>query len=335
MTVKLLDGGRYKVDIRPRGATGRRIQRIFNKKADAVAFEKYVISNMHDKDWLDKPTDHRRLSELLDRWWELHGRSHKYGEKRQRELKRVISDMGNPRLSKINKGFIAEYRSQRLYEGVKASTVNRDLSTLRGLFRVLTEAEDLHAENPLKGITDLKQERPEMSYLSTEEIERLLSALSGDARRLTVLCLSTGGRWGESLNMLAQNMMHGKVTFTKTKNGKARTVPISDEVMKYVKTKTTGRLFDVDYVDYRKVLREVKPDLPKGQATHVLRHTFAAHFMINGGNILTLNKILGHSKIEQTMTYAHFSPDHLSDAIHLNPLSDGIHIPSTKMVNSG
>ena len=29
MTVKLLDGGRYKVDIRPRGATGRRIQRIF------------------------------------------------------------------------------------------------------------------------------------------------------------------------------------------------------------------------------------------------------------------------------------------------------------------
>ena len=104
MTVKLLDGGRYKVDIRPRGATGRRIQRIFKKKADAVAFEKYVISNMHDKDWLDKPTDHRRLSELLDRWWELHGRSHKYGEKRQRELKRVISDMGNPRLSKINKG---------------------------------------------------------------------------------------------------------------------------------------------------------------------------------------------------------------------------------------
>ncbi|HIE9131229.1 phage integrase [Klebsiella variicola] len=94
--------------------------------------------------------------------------------------------MGNPRLSKINKRFIAEYRSQRLYEGVKASTVNRDLSTLRGLFRVLTEAEALHAENPLKGITDLKQERPKMSYLSTEEIERLLSALSGDARRLTV-----------------------------------------------------------------------------------------------------------------------------------------------------
>lgn len=134
--------------------------------------------------------------------------------------------------------------------------------------------------------------------------------------------------------MLAQNMMHGKVTFTKTKNGKARTVPISDEVMKYVKTKTTGRLFDVDYVEYRKVLKEVKPDLPKG------RYACFASYLCSAlhdqwGNILTLNKILGHSKIEQTMTYAHFSPDHLSDAIHLNPLSNGIHIPSTKMVNSG
>ncbi|HFT0372048.1 TPA: tyrosine-type recombinase/integrase [Klebsiella pneumoniae] len=335
MTVKLLEGGRYKVDIRPRGTAGRRIQRIFNKKADAVAFEKYVITNMHDKDWLDKPTDQRRLSELLVRWWELHGRSHRYGDKRLRELKRVINDMDDPRFSKISKGFVAEYRSQRLYEGVKASTVNRDLSTLRGLFRVLIEAEDLHADNPFNGITDLHQERPEMSYLSNQEIEELLSVLTGDAHRLTVLCLSTGGRWGESLNMLAQNMMHGKVTFTKTKNGKARTVPVTDEVMRHVKTKTTGRLFDVDYVEYRKLLRSVKPDLPKGQATHVLRHTFAAHFMINGGNILTLNKILGHSKIEQTMTYAHFSPDHLSDAIRLNPLSDGIHILSTKMVNSG
>ncbi|WP_154946275.1 phage integrase [Klebsiella grimontii] len=335
MTVKLLDGGRYKVDIRPRGATGRRIQRIFNKKADAVAFEKYVISNMHDKDWLDKPTDHRRLSELLDRWWELEGRSQKYGEKRKRELKRVIDDMDDPRLSNVNKRFIVEYRSQRLYEGVKASTVNRELTTLRGLFQVLIEADDLHAENPLKGIPALKEEKPEMSYLTTQEIEALLSVVNGDARRLTVLCLSTGGRWGESLNIQAQNLMHGKVTFTKTKNGKARTVPVTPEVMEYVKTKSTGRLFNVDYVEYRKTLKALKPDLPRGQATHVLRHTFAAHFMINGGNILTLNKILGHAKIEQTMTYAHFAPDHLDDAMRRNPLSDSIHILSTKSVDNG
>lgn len=335
MTVKLLEGGRYKVDIRPRGTAGRRVQRIFDKKADAVAFERYVLSNMHNKEWLDKPADHRRLSELLTKWWELEGRSHKYGGKRLVELEKLISDMDDPRASQLARGFITEYRSQRLYEGIKASTINRELTTLRSMFRVLIEAEYYHHENPLKGIPVLKEEKLEMSYLTEEEITRLLSLLDGDARRLAILCLSTGGRWGETLSMLAQNVMHGKVTFTKTKNGRARTVPISDEVMQYVKTKKTGPLFDVSYLHFREVLKAMKPDLPKGQATHVLRHTFAAHFMINGGNILTLNKILGHATIEQTMAYAHFSPDHLNDAITLNPLRTGIHIPSTNMGNAG
>ena len=42
--------------------------------------------------------------------------------------------------------------------------------------------------------------------------------------------------------------------------------------------------------------------------------------MINGGNIITLQRILGHTKITQTMVYAHFAPQYLQDAISLNPL---------------
>jgi len=60
----------------------------------------------------------------------------------------------------------------------------------------------------------------------------------------------------------------------------------------------------------------------KGQAAHVLRHTFASHFMMNGGNILTLQKVLGHSDIKMTMRYSHLSPDFLEEATRLNPLSD-------------
>ncbi|MEK8345449.1 tyrosine-type recombinase/integrase, partial [Escherichia coli] len=57
----------------------------------------------------------------------------------------------------------------------------------------------------------------------------------------------------------------------------------------------------------------------------VMRHTFATHFMMNGGNIVTLQRILGHATIQQTMTYAHFSPDFLQDAISFNPLADSVH----------
>ncbi|WP_269901427.1 tyrosine-type recombinase/integrase [Paenalcaligenes faecalis] len=55
--------------------------------------------------------------------------------------------------------------------------------------------------------------------------------------------------------------------------------------------------------------------------THVLRHTFASHFMMNGGNVLTLQRILGHSTVTITMRYAHLAPDHLQEARALNPLA--------------
>uniref|UniRef100_UPI0038CD92EC tyrosine-type recombinase/integrase n=1 Tax=Photobacterium angustum TaxID=661 RepID=UPI0038CD92EC len=39
----------------------------------------------------------------------------------------------------------------------------------------------------------------------------------------------------------------------------------------------------------------------------------------NGGNILVLQKILGHSDIKMTMRYVHFLPNHLDDALTKNP----------------
>ncbi len=43
--------------------------------------------------------------------------------------------------------------------------------------------------------------------------------------------------------------------------------------------------------------------------------------MMNGGNILVLQQILGHQSITMTMRYAHFASDQLEEAIKLNPLS--------------
>ncbi|MFQ1084927.1 tyrosine-type recombinase/integrase [Bordetella trematum] len=71
---------------------------------------------------------------------------------------------------------------------------------------------------------------------------------------------------------------------------------------------------------FRVALARAKIILPAGQMTHVLRHTFASHFMMNGGNILTLQRILGHSTLTMTMRYAHLAPDHLQEARRLNPL---------------
>ncbi len=56
-------------------------------------------------------------------------------------------------------------------------------------------------------------------------------------------------------------------------------------------------------------------------ASQILRHTFAIHFMMTGGNIRVLQSILGHADIKMSMKYAKFSKEHLNDAVRLNPLS--------------
>ena len=49
MSVKKLDDGRYEVDIRPAGRNGKRIRRKFDKKSEAIAFEKHTQYNRANK----------------------------------------------------------------------------------------------------------------------------------------------------------------------------------------------------------------------------------------------------------------------------------------------
>jgi site-specific recombinase XerD len=77
----------------------------------------------------------------------------------------------------------------------------------------------------------------------------------------------------------------------------------------------------VDDKDFKKVLIKAGIELPKGQSTHVMRHTFAVHFMLNRGNILDLQKILGHKTLQMTLRYAGYHPDYLQDALTKNPLA--------------
>lgn len=138
------------------------------------------------------------------------------------------------------------------------------------------------------------------------------------------VCLATGARWSEAEGLQSSQVHAGAVHFTATKNGRNRSVPIPAELEAELLDRAQGndtRLFAPCYGAFRRAVTRAGLELPEGQLTHVLRHTFASHFMMNGGNILALQRILGHSNLTMTMRYAHLAPDHLQEARALNPLS--------------
>ncbi|MFG6668454.1 tyrosine-type recombinase/integrase [Halomonas sp. HNIBRBA4712] len=81
-----------------------------------------------------------------------------------------------------------------------------------------------------------------------------------------------------------------------------------------------GSLLDNRCKASAKAVQDLKIELPGGQLTHLLRHTFAIHFMMNGDNMQVLQQILGHP-ITMTIYYAHFAPDHLEEATRFNPIA--------------
>lgn len=322
MSVKKLEDGRYEVDVRPRGRDGKRIRRKFERKAYAHAFERSIIAKYQNNEYLNRPADKRRLSEFIALWWQLIGRNKDYANRRLSAINCICNDMGDPMIFQIDSRSLIEYRAYRLEKGIKASTINHDLFALSGIFKSMAEIDEFHGENPVSAIKALKEPKTEMSYLTQDEVQRLLSIAKGDYYRIAVLLLATGARWGEAYQLKAENIVGNRVMYTITKNGERRVVPVSDEVISIVKDRESGRLFRVSYMRFRLKMKEAKPNLPDGQAAHALRHTFATHFMMKGGNIIALQRILGHADISQTMVYAHFAPDYLLDAVSYNPLSE-------------
>ena len=142
-----------------------------------------------------------------------------------------------------------------------------------------------------------------------------------DALLVTKVCLATGARWSEAETLTAEQVQPFRITYHSTKNGKSRSVPISEGLYNEIRTASSGRLFNNCYDAFTNALEASGIQLPRGQRTHVLRHTFASHFVMKGGSLLTLQKILGHQSIQMTMRYAHLAPDHLNDAVRLNPLN--------------
>ena len=329
--------GKWKVDLQfKRG--GKRYRRTYDTKADCLQFVNFITAQTQNKnkEFVEKE-DKRLLLEVIDAWYQGRGQELADGERTRNVLVSMVEIIGNIQARKMTVSRFNEYkavkRSQKMGKGsdqrtVSDKTLNNHLGYLRAVYNYLIEIDEIHYQNPLEKAKKIKLQERELAYLTKGQIERLLAEIRTTCNNphvllITKLCLATGARWGEVESRNITHLQNGSIVFSQTKGKKIRSVPINPTLYRAVEAHFDQYgSFSSSLCSFDRALKRSNIRLPRGQSSHVLRHTFASHFMMKGGNIIVLQRILGHSDISMTMRYAKFDPNHFQEAVSLNPLSD-------------
>jgi integrase/recombinase XerD len=212
------------------------------------------------------------------------------------------------------------------------ATVNGTLTCLSSAFSYFVKRQWL-ASNPCRGVEIV--ENPDRAYewiRTRDEMTRLLLACAGELRDMIAIALGTGLRFDEMLHLQWADVDLQRRLLTvhrgrqgTVKSGKLRHVPILDSVLGVLKARGLqgggavlvfpGAKGAVRVRSKQGVHKIYKLALKRAQLDtrlrwHDLRHTFASHWMMDGGCIFQLSKILGHSTVRITeQRYAHLAPE--------------------------
>lgn len=321
---------------------GKRIRKSFQKRKDAEAELGKRVSLIAEGRYLDVKKDYKTtLGELLDKYVENYKDQGAFSSKECfiRNFREYFGN--NALLVNIRYVDVETYRNHirrkitRYGTKRKDGSVNREISCLHHILKKAVNWEMIQ-ENPFdKGDPPwLKENNRRYRYLSEDEIERLLQeAVRPWLEDLLTVAIFTGMRRNELFGLKWEQIRGDFIYLSKTKTNESRQIPIlqDDEGIdlkdvladirqrnqlksEYVFIDKKGQGINKDRLFYALNASLKRAGIEDFQFRD-LRHTFASHFVMNGGSLKALQEILGHKNITMTMRYAHLSKEHKKDEI--------------------
>jgi integrase/recombinase XerC/integrase/recombinase XerD len=241
--------------------------------------------------------------------------------------------------------YLSYARTRPRYEGhpttpsngqaVSAYTYRHHTVVLRVFARWL-ETEEYTAEHRLKRLKAPKVPETIVDILTAEEIRKILdfapprTPIASRNHAMLVLALDTGMRMSEILTLERRNLDIDQGILTAFgKGAKERMVPFgfmaSKSLQRYLlHFRPEPALPQFDYVFLQEngwpATKAVMAQLAKRVARktgvsrfhwHLLRHTFAVNYLVNGGDPFSLQRILGHTTLEMVRRYMHLADFHV------------------------
>lgn len=325
----------------------RHFTKSFSKKALAEKFERDTLAQIEMRLLTGCQAKDYIYNEIYEFWY-VNASSRKRETSLVKDVqmhKHYIEPvLGHLKISEITPMHFEKIVSGMLKKGLTKASVNKVIQLFKAVFNYSFNNESI-ARNPTRSFKQLRLDFKEMDYLSQSEMDQLLSytnqKYTGQDRWKHVLYLTlflTGGRLGEVLGLEWHRIqfernailigqiwcaISNKVIYT-TKGKKDRVVPLNSLLKtemgsmrnaskgSFLFSDVPNRPIDPKNFRSRNWEKDLKAAGIRPIRIHDARHTYASLFVMSGGSIYDLKKVLGHVDVKTTEKYAHLSSDHLA-----------------------
>ena len=240
------------------------------------------------------------------------------------DLENFYNYINKKKTKKIDFDFLQEYIENLSKKKYSTKSIQRHISSLKSYFKFLYNKNYINV-NPAELLCLPKNEIKLPNYLTIIDLEKIYELdLSLRDKLIVELLYSTGIRLSELVNIKISDInFYDKTIKVLGKGNKERYVLFGSVCSKLLKeyinndnrvylllNKNGNKLSErgVEYI-IEKIFKSV--NVHAKLTPHTLRHTFATHMLDNGCDLVTVQKLLGHSDLSTTSIYTHISNEHL------------------------
>jgi site-specific recombinase XerD len=222
---------------------------------------------------------------------------------------------------------LLEYIDHLLDKRLSPKTINCCLDSIRGFYNHLEQEEQVNVINPVKRGYTLRLSRPLPRYLKDEQVQMLFDFIKSPRdRAMFMLMLRCGLRVDEvaNLTLAALDLKRSQLFVLNGKGGKDRVVYISKDagsaLVRYLKIRLSSRAKKIFLVEkgtckgkpisVRGIQKRIEYYATKSGlkvSCHQLRHTMATQLLNADADLVTIQDLLGHSRIKTTQRYCRVS----------------------------
>ncbi|AQY22698.1 Tyrosine recombinase XerD [Riemerella anatipestifer] len=225
----------------------------------------------------------------------------------------------------INIMWFDKYRAYLRSIGNNSSTINTNISIIK---KYLKLAKDYGIKLYVNlDYIKVGATAGRIIWLNESEIEKLkeyyFSSYIPDYLKMTLgyflFSCYTGMRISDVLKTKRIDLENNIINFISTKTKKEQIIGINESCRSIINHYPDLFISKKSEVNINLQLKEIAKflSIKKNITFHVARHTFATNYLLKGGKVENLQKLLGHSKITTTMKYVHIIDEEAAMTVNL------------------